>query len=60
MIKEVSLILSKFEIAYEIHKSLEVSSGSCLVYASSREIAKIKVKKEIKRRFKGAKKIVIF
>ncbi|KFK76593.1 hypothetical protein DJ87_5277 [Bacillus cereus] len=56
MIKEVSLSLSKFEISYEIHKSLEVSSGSCLVYASSREIAKIKVKKEIRRRFKGAKK----
>ncbi|MGN4544800.1 hypothetical protein [Bacillus cereus group sp. MYBK95-2] len=60
MINEVSLSLSKFEIAYEIHKSLKVSSGSCFVYASSREIAKIKVKNEIKRRFKGAKKIVIF
>ncbi|MCM3202737.1 hypothetical protein [Bacillus cereus] len=59
MIKEVSLSLTKFEIAYEIHKSLEASSGSCLVYASSREIAKIKVEEEIKRRFKGAKKIVI-
>ncbi|PGW65308.1 hypothetical protein COE26_27610 [Bacillus cereus] len=59
MIKEVSLGLIRFEIAYEIHKSLGGIKLIMFDLGTIKRIAKIKLKKVIKRRFKGANKIVI-
>jgi hypothetical protein len=52
--------LHKFEFRYEIQKGLQDSStGTCIFYAASEDIALRNAESEINRRFKGALDIVI-